>query len=302
MVQDNFFQGVIPPISTILDENGNLDKVGMGRLIDSLIDAEVNGLLVLGSTGEFSQMSFGQRREVADFSVSYVSGRVPVLIGTGSTSTQEAILLSQHAQEIGANGVVVVNPYYWKLSDKNLLAHYTEISKSIDIPILLYNFPDLTGQDLSPDLVLKLVEANTNIVGIKETIDSAGHIREMILKVKKKYPNFRVLAGFDDHLLSTLQIGGDGAILGSANFSPELTVGIYKSYQERDFGEAEALQQRLAILQSMYKLDSPLLSSVKEAIRLRGLNISTQVLAPAKKLDEENTDRLKGILKSASLL
>ncbi|WP_085524406.1 dihydrodipicolinate synthase family protein [Tuberibacillus sp. Marseille-P3662] len=302
MVQKNGFQGVMPPISTVFDEDGHFDTHGMGRLIDTLTSTDIQGLLVLGSGGEFSQMSFEQRKEVAEFSVSYVNDRVPVLIGTGATSTREAILLSQHAQEIGAAGVVVVNPYYWHLSKKNLFDHYTEISRSIDIPILLYNFPDLTGQDLSPDLVLELVEENSNIVGIKETVDGVGHIREMILKVKKRYPDFRVLAGLDDHLLNTLQLGGDGGIPGSANFAPELTVGIYQAYQEKNFKIAEAFQRRLAILPLMYQLDSPLISAIKEAIHLRGLNISTQVLAPAKKLDKENKDRLKEILKSASLL
>lgn len=302
MVYKNNFEGVIPPISTVFDDDMNFDEKGMGKLIDLLIKKGVNGLLVLGSGGEFSQMSFDMRKEVAEFSISYVNGRVPVLIGTGSTSTHETALLSQHAQSNGADGVVVVNPYYWALSKVNLLQHYRKISNSIDLPIILYNFPDLTGQDLTPDLVLELVNENKNIVGIKETIDSVGHVREMITKVKKQYPNFKVLAGLDDHLLNTLQMGGDGAIPSTANFAPELTVGIYNANQRKDFEEAEVLQRRLIVLLQTYQLGSPLYTSVKEAIRARGLNISAQVLPPAQTLDEESKHCLREILKSVDLL
>src|SRR5699024_1452230 len=183
MIHDNNFGGVFPPISTIFDENANFDKKGMGRLIDYLIQKGVNGLLVLGSGGEFSQMPFDMRKEVAEFSISYTNSRIPVLIGTGSLSTKESVLLSQHAQKKGADGVVVLNPYYWPFSKRDLLQHYKSISESIDIPIILYNFPSLTGQDLYPELVLELVSENKNIVGIKDTIDSVEHIREMITKV-----------------------------------------------------------------------------------------------------------------------
>src|SRR5699024_363225 len=149
MASKKKFHGIIPPVSTIFDEEKKFDEKGMAELINYLIEGGVHGLLFLGSGGEFSQMSFNQRKEVADFCISYVDKRVPVLIGTGSTSTQESILLSQHAQSKGADGVLTVNPYYWSLPQKNLIEHYKNIADSIDIPILLYNFPNLTRQDLS---------------------------------------------------------------------------------------------------------------------------------------------------------
>lgn len=207
MVLKNNFEGIIPPISTVFDSEKQFDEIGMGKLIDQHISEGVDGLLVLGSGGEFSQMSFEMRKEVASFSISYVDKRVPVIIGTGSSSTQESILLSQHAQNEGADGVMIINPYYWALPEESLHNHYLTISKNIDIPILLYNFPDLTGQDLSPDFVFNLVSQAENIVGIKETVDSIGHVREMITKIKKEHPDFKIFAGLDDHLLNTLQMG-----------------------------------------------------------------------------------------------
>ncbi len=293
------FYGVYPPVSTILDSDGKLDRQGMGKLIDSLIDSDVHGLFFLGSGGEFSQMSEAERKEIAEFSTSYVNGRKPVLIGTGSSNTREVISLSRHAEEIGADGIVVINPYYWPLTEENLFKHYCDIADAVKLPILLYNFPALTGQDLSPEFVHRLATKYPHIVGIKETVDAAGHIREMILKVKHERPDFAVLAGYDDHLFNTLALGGDGIIPASANFAPELTVGIYEAFQSGNYQTAVELHRKLAVLPLMYKLDSPFVGVVKEAIKLRGLDISTAVLPPARLLSEEKKAELEKMLHTA---
>lgn len=296
------FKGIIPPVSTIFDESNNLDKAGMGLLIDFLIDAEVDGLFFLGSGGEFSQMPISQRKQVAEFALEYVGGRLPVLIGTGSTNTLEVIELSLHAEAYGADGVVIINPYYWNLSEENLYLHYHEIAESVKGPILLYNFPALTGQDLSADLVLRLADEHKNIVGIKETIDSTAHIREMVLKVKGKHPDFSVLAGFDDHLLSTLSIGGDGAIPGSVNFAPEIAVGLYRAYTQGDYVKAVQLHQKMALLPSLYQLETPFLSIIKEAIKLRGIDISTTVLPPSRKADTVKIGHIQKLMDQLGIL
>lgn len=299
----NQFSGIIPPVSTIFTDDGQLDQQGMGRLIDYLIDSEVNGLFFLGSGGEFSQMSLEERKEVAAFAIKHVSGRVPVLIGTGSTSTSEVIKLSNHSKEHGADAVVIINPYYFTLTEEKLFKHYADIAESVDIPILLYNFPGVTGQDLSPDFVLKLAKTYSNIVGIKETIDMAGHIREMILTLKAERPDFVVLSGYDDHLLNTLSVGGDGAISGSVNFAPELQVGIYKAFQEGDYGTAIELHRRLAYLPLIYKMDSPFVNVIKEAINLRGvIEVSSYSLPPDTCLSNDKKQQLREILTKAGLL
>lgn len=296
------FKGIIPPVSTIFDESYNLDEAGMGRLIDFLIDEGVDGLFFLGSGGEFSQMSVAQRKQVAEFAIRYVDKRLPVLIGTGGTSTQEVIELSHHAEEHGADGVVIINPYYWVLSEENLYLHYHEIAEAVKGPIILYNFPTLTGQDLSPELVLRLADAHANIVGIKETIDSTAHIRKMVQNVKSKHPHFTVLAGFDDHLLNTLIIGGDGAIPGSSNFAPQLAVGVYKAYKEGDYKAAAEQHKKLALMPSLYELETPFLSIVKEAVKLRGIDISTTVLPPSRSINEEKIGKIEALMKQLDLL
>ncbi|WP_102346587.1 dihydrodipicolinate synthase family protein [Bacillus sp. Marseille-P3661] len=296
------FKGIIPPVSTLFTSDGSLDTASMKKLIDYLIDSGVNGLFFLGTGGEFSQMSTEERMEVASFATKYVAGRVPVLIGTGGTNTREVIDLSKHSKEVGADGVVIVNPFYWNLSEENLYKHYSTIAESVDTNIIFYNFPGLTGQDLSPEFVLKLAKNHSNIVGIKETVDTAGHIREMILTVKAERPDFAVLTGFDDHLLNNLALGGDGAISASTNFAPELQVGIYRAFQSGDFAKATELHRRLAYLPLMYKLDTPFVSVVKEAMRLTGRELSsTYVLPPANQLAESKLEELKTILSKAGL-
>jgi len=296
------FKGVIPPVSTLFHPDGTIDQKSMEILIDSLIAAEVDGLFFLGTGGEFSQMSVEERMQLAEFAVRYVNHEVPVLIGTGGTNTREVIALSQHAYSIGADAVVVINPYYWGLTEENLFKHYSEIAESVDLPILLYNFPNLTGQDLTPDFVLKLVDSHSNVVGIKETIDSIGHISEMILKVKGKHSDFSVLCGFDNHLLNTLQMGGDGTISASGNFAPELSVGIYKAFMNEDYEEAKRLNKQLTVLPLLYQIDSPFVNVVKEAIKLSGLDISTYVLPPARPLSQEKIKRVEEIMGLAELL
>jgi 2-dehydro-3-deoxy-D-pentonate aldolase len=302
MVSSKTFKGIIPPVSTIFNQQGQIEEKEMGLLIDFLIDSGVNGLFFLGTGGEFSQMTVEERKTVAEFAVRYVNGRVPVLIGTGSTSTREAIHLSQHAQQVGADAVVIINPYYWELTEENLFAHYSDIARSVDLPILLYNFPNLTGQDLTPDFVSALVDQYPNIVGIKETIDSVGHIQEMILKVKKKHPHFAVFSGFDNHLLNTLQLGGDGTISASGNFAPQLSVGIYNAFISGDLEKAVALHKQLALLPLLYKIDSPFVNVVKEATKLCGLDISTYVLPPSRPLSDEKKEKVKEILALANVL
>lgn len=290
------FQGIIPPVSTIIHKDGCIDKKGMGNLIDFLINSRVDGLFFLGTGGEFSQMSVEFRKEVAEFAIQYVNRQVPVLIGTGCTSTKETISLSLHAKEIGADGIVVINPYYCPLSEEHLFQHYAEIAESVDLPILLYNFPELTGQDLSPEFVLKLVEEYPNIIGIKETVQSVGHTREMILKVKHIKPDFAVFSGYDDHLLNTLSLGGDGSIPATANFAPELSVGIYQAFRQGNYAKAIELHRELAQLPLLYKLDSPFISVVKEAIKRRGIEVSTEVLPPARTLSDEKKEQVQSIL------
>lgn len=293
------FKGIIPPVPTILNEKGEFDSAGMGVLIDRLVASDVNGLLFLGSAGEFSQMSTPMRKQVAEFCVKRVAGRKPVIIGTGACGTAEVIELSDHAASIGADAVIIVNPYYTLMSDERLYRHYRTVSETISLPILMYNFPALTGQDLTPALVKRIAQDCPNIIGIKDTVDCISHIRDLILQAKGARPDFRVICGFDEYLFTTLALGGDGGIVGTANFAPEITCGIYKAFQENDLAALRELLPRLSLLSQLYSLDVPFSWLLKEAVRVTGSDIPTGVAAPADEPGEDVKKQFAELLKQA---
>lgn len=295
-------RGVIPPVPTIFDAHGNFDQEGMGRLIDQLVASDVNGFLFIGSAGEFSQMSVGMRQEVAKFCVDRVARRKPVIIGTASCSTEEVQLLNEHAATIGADAVMVVNPYYASLSDERIYGHYRQIAEHSPLPVLLYNFPALTGQDLSVELVGRLARDCPNIVGIKDTVDCMSHIRRIILEVKGMRPDFLVFSGYDEYMLDTLMLGGDGVIPATSNFAPQITCGIYKAFCDKNFVAAQDFLKRLAILSRLYSMDKPFTGLIKECIRLCGLDICTSLRAPITRPDDELIRQAREILVKAAVL
>ncbi|WP_079231464.1 2-keto-3-deoxygluconate aldolase [Enterobacter ludwigii] len=301
MPQTALFTGIIPPVSTIFTADGQLDKHGTAALIDDLIAAGVDGLFFLGSGGEFSQLNAEERKTIARFAIDHVDHRVPVLIGTGGTNARETLELSQHAQQAGADGIVVINPYYWKVSEANLIRYFEQVADSVTLPVILYNFPALTGQDLTPALVKILADSRSNIVGIKDTIDSVAHLRSMIHTVKSAHPHFTVLCGYDDHLFNTLLLGGDGAISASGNFAPQVSVNLLKAWRDQEVAKAAEYHQILLQIPQMYQLDTPFVNVIKEAIVLCGRPISTYVLPPASPLDEPRKAQLKTLLQQLKL-
>lgn len=301
MQQTAQFSGIIPPVSTLFTPDGMLDKAGTAALVDDMINAGVDGLFFLGSGGEFTQLNTNERKAIAEFAIAHVNGRVPVLIGTGGTNARETLELSQHAQQAGADGIVVINPYYWKVSEANLIRYFQQVADSVTLPVILYNFPALTGQDLTPALVKTLVDLRSNIVGIKDTIDSVAHLRSMILTVKAAHPHFVVLCGYDDHLFNTLLLGGDGAISASGNFAPQVSVNLLQAFRDGDLARAAQYHQTMLQIPQMYQLDTPFVNVIKEAISLCGRPVSTYVLPPAGPLDEARKAQLKSLLQQLKL-
>jgi 4-hydroxy-tetrahydrodipicolinate synthase len=294
-------RGVIPPVPTIVDHEETLDRDGMGKVIDKLASSGVNGLLFLGSGGEFCHMSNRMRKEVTEFVVPYTNGRLPVLIGIGAPGTSEAIDLGLHAQAAGADGVLVVNPYYALLSQDHLYRHYARIAEALSIPVFLYNFPVLTGQDLNIALIASLAKDFPNIAGIKDTVDSISHTRQIITQVKAVRPDFMVFSGFDEYLWDNLVLGGNGAIPASSNIAPEICCGIFKAFEERNLAAAIALQKRLAQLVQLYTLEPAHFGVIKEAMRVTGLDISTATMAPITPMPEDKKAALAAILTRAGV-
>lgn len=296
------FSGVIPPVPTLFDAHGEFDGVAQAILIEHLVSSPVNGLFFLGSAGEFAHMSEAQRAQVAEFCIKKVAGRKPVLIGIAHCGTQQTIDAGLHAQKLGASGVVVVNPWYNPLSDANLLSHYKTIASALELPILLYNFPALTGQAIPVPVIRELALSCPNIVGLKDTVDTLSHIRETIHAVKPHRPDFAIFAGYDEYLLGTLILGGDGCIPASANFAPQLTCGILEAWRKQDLSRAIELQQSLSWIPPLYSMDLPFYNAVKYALRLVGLNIPVYSLPPATPLTEDMKVEIENILNRAGVI
>lgn len=296
------FAGIMPPMSTFFDAEGTFDRKATAALMDRLMEAGVQGVLILGSAGEFFSMNMAQRKEVAEFCLRHIDGRITTLVGTGACGTQETIELSRHAAEHGADAVMVINPYYSPMSDDCLFAHYSAVADACPCPVMLYNFPAMTKQDLSVELIARLAE-HPNIRGLKDSVAEVAHTRRVILEVGTKHPDFAVFSGFDEHVLNNLALGGAGGIPGTANFAPQSICGLYKAFREGDFARAHELHRVVAALSNVYAIETPYFGTLKEAARLCGLpDLPTHVLRPSQPLSEQGKAKLRALLESCGLL
>jgi 4-hydroxy-tetrahydrodipicolinate synthase len=296
------FAGILPPLVTLFRRDGAVDETAMRRHADRLLEAGVHGLFALGTTGEVMHLLPPERRRVAEVVVEQAQGRVPVVIGCGSTSTDEAIAYARHAQEIGAAGVVVIVPYYWVLSDAAVEAHYGAIARAVDLPIIIYNFPAVAGRNVPAPLIARLAEAHPSIAGIKETIDSIGHIQQVLAAVRPKRPDFTVHCGYEYHLINTLLLGGDGSVPGMANLAPAATVAVYDAVRRGDVeGAAEMMRGRLEF-PSLYEFGAPLFVVVKEAMAMAGVIEVPTVRLPAQSLTDDARARLRTLLERMGMI
>lgn len=295
-------EGVFSPIITVFDEDGRLDFSGNEKVINNLIDNGVNGILFLGSTGEFFAMTKEERKEYIKFVIKTVHKRVPVLVGTGGSRVEEVIELTKFAEDEGADIAVVICPYYFQFNDQDLYKYYGEVASSVKIPILIYNFPDRTGININPDLVLRLARDYKNIIGIKDTVNGIEHTRKLISTVKSEIKDFVVFSGSDEYFILNLMAGGNGIIGALTNIAPGLCVEFYKAYKAKDFAKISSIQERINILMEIYEVSQPFIPTAKAAAKMMGLDIQDVSKKPAQKLNSEQLNRLRAILVKAQVL
>src|SRR5215211_1936012 len=166
------FRGLMPAMVTPFDEQGEVDLGAAEAVIERFLEAGVDGISPLGSTGEFSHLTGDERKRFAEEVTRIVGRRVPVVIGVGAAGTKEMVELARHAEGAGADAVLVVSPFYWKVGEEALFKHFATVAEAVDVPVLLYNLPMLTGIDLSPSLVARIAAECPNAVGIKDTVIS----------------------------------------------------------------------------------------------------------------------------------
>lgn len=262
-------KGIIPPVVTLLDAQGNFDYDKNKRMLDFLIEKGVHGLLLLGSSGEFPHFSLQEKKDYLSEIVPYLKGRIPLLVGTGGTVIEETIELSNHAAALGVDGVLVVNPYYWQLSDEQMVDYFNAVAKLVQTDVYLYNIPQLTGQDIPIAVIEQVAQQNDNVRGIKETVSSMTHIRQVIREVAQKVPNFHVYSAFDEHLLDAQLLGATGSINGTSVFLPELSVSLYEAIQAGDFEKVKSNHVKISHTMDIYTWHPSFYLTMKEGIYAR---------------------------------
>lgn len=292
-------KGIITPTITVLNDNREIDYDGNKEHVEYLIEAGVNGILFLGSIGEFFSLREDEKRNYISFVIETVKGRVPVLIGTGGTVADEVIELTKFTENAGADGVAVITPYFFQFNEETLFDYYSLIASSTNLPVYLYNFPARSGVNMSPELIYRLAKKCENIVGVKDTMDTISHTRELIAGVKEKLDNFVVYSGFDEYFLPNLLAGGDGLVGGLSNVVPDLFVKLYQAYQSGDFRTIIDLSKRISILMEIYKVSQPFFPSIKQAVALKDRNIIPVCKQPVADLNKEQVKEIENIIERA---
>ncbi|MBN1195645.1 MAG: 4-hydroxy-tetrahydrodipicolinate synthase [Methanomicrobiaceae archaeon] len=286
------FKGVLPAIITPFQENSgrDLDIVGLRTNLEYLLSEGVHGIVPCGSTGESATLTFEEHEIVIGETIDTVNGRVPVLAGTGSNNTAEAIRFTRAAKDLGADGVLVISPYYNKPNRSGLVKHYESLA-NLDIPVVMYNVPGRTGQNLPVDLVCELAR-HPNIVGIKEASGNITQVSEIIEGTRDE--DFLLLSGDDAMTLPMLALGGAGVISVAANVEPALMVQLYERYTEGKIQEAQNIHYALSpLMRAMFIDTNPI--PVKRAVGLRGM-AAGPVRLPLDDLDDAKVKTLSGVL------
>jgi len=289
------FKGAIVALVTPF-ENGRIDEQALRELIEFQIENGTDGIVPCGTTGESATLSHEEHDRVIEIAIDAAKKRVPVIAGTGSNSTAEALRLTKHAYEAGADGVLVVVPYYNRPSQEGLYQHYKLLAESIPIPIIPYNIPSRTGVNILPETVARLSKID-NIVGIKE---ASGSLKQMNDVIQLCDDSFSVLSGDDFFTLPLLTLGGKGVISVISNVAPSDMAGLVDAFEAGDMRKARALHNKMVpLIDVLFIETNP--TPVKAALALMG-KIQNDVRLPLYRMTEANQDKLRRVMQNYGLI
>jgi len=286
---------VLVALVTPMSASEELDCETLSRFVDHLIRSGVHGVIPLGSTGEFYALSRDERRHVVASTISAVDGRVPVLVGANAGSTREVIEHCIDAQDSGADGVLLAAPFYSLPTEDELFHHFAAVEDAIDLPIVLYNYPDRTGVDLTPDLVERLAQLD----GIQAVKESSGDVQRVGEIVRRCGGTIRVLCGSDALALESFERGAVGWITGAANVLPEALTRLYRlAVEEKSLSAARDLYDRL--LPALAHFESgKYTQKVKAGCALQGHPVGPP-RQPLQPLSDAEIEALSEVLRTAS--
>lgn len=294
------FRGSIVAIVTpFCDKGGKLtiDEKKLKELIEFQIKNGTSGIVPCGTTGESATLTFAEHERVIEITIKQVNRRIPVIAGTGSNSTEEAIMLTKQAAIAGADASLQVSPYYNRPTQKGLYEHFKAIAKSVDIPIILYNIISRTGVNIEPETIARLAVDCKNIVAVKEAsgnLEQMSHVKQLCPK------NFILLSGDDALTLPILAIGGKGIISVVANIAPKDVANLVKEFAEGNIKKAQEIHYKLLpLIKAMFIETNPI--PVKTALGLLGM-CEPGLRLPMCTMQPENLEKLKKALKDYGLL
>jgi len=280
------FKGSAVALVTPFTETG-VDFETLGKLVEYHIENNTDALVVCGTTGEATTMSDDEQFAVIKYVVDKVNKRIPVIAGTGSNNTMHSVHLSQEAERLGVDGLLVITPYYNKANQRGLKLHFETIAKSVELPIILYNVPGRTSMNLKPSMVAELAKID-NIVAVKEASGDLAQVAEVARLVPD---DFAIYSGNDDSILQLLSVGGHGVISVLANVCPQETHDLVQKFFDGDIEGARELQLGMKpLIDSLFIEVNPI--PVKTAMNLLGFEVGNLRL-PLAEMDEKNLEVLK---------
>ncbi len=291
------FKGAGVGIVTPMKENLEVNYEKLEELVDSQIKGGTDAIIITGTTGESSTMTEEEHLDVIRACVQYTNHRIPVIAGTGSNCTKTAVYLSQEAEKAGADGLLVVTPYYNKATQPGLIAHYTQIADAVKLPVIMYNVPARTGCNLLPETAAYLYQHVENITGLKE---ATGNITQASKTMDLTDGKIDMYSGEDAVILPLLAIGAAGVISVWSNVAPADVHNLCQSFFDGDLETARRLQRKgLALIDALFSEVSPI--PVKKAMNLMGMEVGP-LRAPLCEMTEAGTTKLAEVMKAYGLL
>ncbi len=289
------FTGVYTALVTPFDGD-RVDEKSLGDMVETQIEAGIDGLVPCGSTGESATLSHAEHQRVVEVVVEAARGRVPVIAGTGSNSTREAIALTLHAKEAGATAALLISPYYNKPTQEGIAAHFETIASETRLPLIPYNIPGRTASDMRPETLARMA-AHEFIVGVKEACGDVDQIAHVVAACPD---DFAVLSGDDALTLPVIAVGGCGVISTSSNVAPVEMVEMVRAAREGDLARAREIHHRLLpLFDALFAETNPI--PVKAAIAMLG-RCSPEIRLPLTPVTDANRERLHAVLQELGFL
>lgn len=283
-------RGIVPPTVTAFEPNESIDDETTAAHARFVVDGGVHGVFPLGTNGEFALCTPDERRRVVEAVVEEVGGDVPVIAGVGAPSTHETVAHAEHAERVGADGIVVVTPYYYPLDHEGTVEHYRRVADAVSLPIYVYHIPGRTGNALSAETLAALADIDA-VAGCK---DSSKDVPWLVGAIDA-HPELTFLSGSDSLLFAGFEIGCSGAVSAVANAFPELVVELFEAYDDGDEERARELQSQVLAVRDAFKSGDGYMAGVKSALRLRGFDAGP-LRSPLRLMDDDETTTLRDTL------